>query len=54
MFTAHASALKMAVLFGRGFFVIPSLYIATHPVVFSYLDPSVKMCECLGYLFYLF
>ena len=46
--------LKIEVLFGSCFLVISSLYIAAHPIVFAFLDSSVKMCKCAGYLFLTF
>ena len=51
MLIAQASALNIEVLFGRCFFLnISPLCIVAHPVIFSSLDLSMKMCKCLGYL----
>ena len=47
---AEASALNIEVSFGRCFLNISPLCIVAHPVIFSSLDPSMKMYECLGYL----
>ena len=46
---AQASALNIEVSFGRCFLKIFPLCIVAHPVILSTLDPSMKMCECLGY-----
>ena len=46
----QASVLNIEVLFGRCFLNISPLCIVAHPVIFSSLDPSVKMCKHLGYL----
>ena len=46
---AQASALNIEVSLTRCFLKSFPLYIVAHPVILSTLDPSVKMCKCLGY-----
>ena len=50
MLIVQASALNIEVLFWRCLLNIYSLCTVAHPVIFSSLEPSVKMCECLGHL----
>ena len=50
MLIVLASALNIEVSFGRCFSNIFPLCTVPNPVIFSSLDPSVKMCKCLSYL----
>ena len=53
IFTVHAFVLNMVVSFGRFFLNVFFflLYTVKYIVIFSCLEPSVKMCEYLGYFF---